>query len=64
MDLFGDQVPQGPLASAAEVPQLPRQIPRNYTPYQTSKSGSMPAKKPRLMTPHDDGEYFTVPDLG
>lgn len=62
MGLFNEQIPQEALA-AAEVPQLPLSQSSNFISCRPNKS-SMPYKKPRLGFPDDNGEHFTVPDLG
>lgn len=62
IDLFGDQLPQEAL-SAAEVPQLPIPQSSNTNLYRPTKY-SVPLKKPRIETPDEDDEFFTVPDLG
>ncbi|KAB2014461.1 Salt tolerance -like protein [Gossypium arboreum] len=60
--LFGDQLPQEALA-AAEVPQLPISQSSSTNLYRPTKY-SMALKKPRIETPDEDDEFFTVPDLG
>ncbi|MBA0801230.1 hypothetical protein Gohar_011607, partial [Gossypium harknessii] len=60
--LFGDQLPQEALA-AAEVPQLPISQSSCTNLYRPTKY-SMALKKPRIETPDEDDEFFTVPDLG
>lgn len=61
--LFGEQVPEDTLA-AAEVPQVPVYQSSSTTSYRPTKYYMPPCKKPRLETPYDDDEHFTVPDLG
>ncbi|KAK8556312.1 hypothetical protein V6N13_064351 [Hibiscus sabdariffa] len=62
MGLFSDQLPREAL-TAAEVPQLPIPQSSNFSSYKTNKH-DMLLKKPRIETPEDDDEFFTVPDLG
>ena len=62
MGLFGEDVPEEALA-AAEVPQLPLPTSNSCSLYKTNKT-NMSYKKPRIESPDDDTEYFTVPDLG
>ncbi|KAL4377767.1 hypothetical protein GQ457_02G042480 [Hibiscus cannabinus] len=62
MGLFSDQLPQEAL-TAAEVPQLPIPQSSNFSLYKANKHGML-LKKPRIETPEDDDEFFTVPDLG
>ncbi|KAK8663452.1 hypothetical protein V6N13_083271 [Hibiscus sabdariffa] len=62
MGLFSDQFPQEAL-TAAEVPQLPIPQSSNFSLYKANKH-DMLLKKPRIETPEDDDEFFTVPDLG
>lgn len=60
--MFGDQIPQEAIA-AAEVPELSLKRSNNYAPHPSSKF-NMSSKKPRFESAVDDGDYFTVPDLG
>ncbi|PIN03505.1 hypothetical protein CDL12_23977 [Handroanthus impetiginosus] len=49
--------------AAAEVPQLQASQP-STTSYRSTKCYHTAQKKPRIETPDDDEEHFTVPDLG
>ncbi|GAB2265670.1 hypothetical protein Dimus_000710 [Dionaea muscipula] len=62
MSLFGEEFPQEALA-AAEVPEVPVSQPSNAIHHRPNKAG-LPHKRPRIVFPEDDDQYFIVPDLG
>jgi hypothetical protein len=60
--MFGDQIPQEAIV-AAEVPEISLKRSNNYSLHRSSKS-NLSSKKTRFEFAVDDGDYFTVPDLG